>query len=153
MKQKSEIEIILDFEIEFVDTKEKQQRSSNRIVLFAPSYNQRLKINEIKHYVAKAFLSSAQTQINNQEGKEIKQTSLDEIDGQQILFILRNDRDFSLKGIESIIDLLLHGCCLIDGVEKLTETLLKKMYEIDSNIEDKLCGEYIANFFMPSLKV
>lgn len=142
---KKEFEFILTEELDYSDSGD--AKKTKRLILRAPANIHRNEAYKLRQGLligmteAQARLKSS-TEITNQN-----QNQTDEIDGQGILTGLFMSNIDMIEYVELFERLLLNGCCLVDGKINLTSGILKKI-PIDD--EERLLGEYIANFIFPS---
>lgn len=144
---KSEFEFLLSKTIEFhhIDNKKNisENSSTNRLVLYAPNYHQ----NNIRIVLQQGLMRALKS--INAKDEDTKQSSKDNdvITGTAInAILLMSDIDL-IAYFDKLDSLLLDGCCMMDGKMPLKKAVMER---IELEDLDKLRGEYIANFIMPS---
>lgn len=120
---------------------------AKKLVLTAPSTQERLTAGKLSSYVATALqhMHNLQSLDKNKSQKKDE----DEIDGATMfMFISGNlDDDKISNFLDLFFDLFTRGnICLIDGKARITQSILES---IDLREFNRLAGEYIVNFLLP----
>jgi len=148
---KKEFEFILNEELDYSDSGD--AKKTKRLILRAPANIHRNETFRLRQGLLKG-MTEAQARLKSSTTEEITNNNQnqtneidDEIDGQGILTgLFMSDIDM-VEYMALFERLLLNGCCIVDGKINLTDGILKKI-SIDD--EERLLGEYIANFIFPS---
>jgi hypothetical protein len=136
-------DIIIELKKPVPYAKKGEIENATFVTLQPPTFKQIDKVAPLKQ----AFMSAIK-ELEGVEGTAEPGESEQEITGGQVMAIMYRSQVNMAAVFVHAQELFKNGGALLDGEAKLTVPLLEKM-EL-SDIE-KLVGEYIANFIMPSL--
>lgn len=120
---------------------------TNKLILKAPSYNtydERIRLRQGYMQAVKALQSTIKDNVPDQSDSD--GDTNDKITGEVVINVLYMS-DIEMVPYMKIFEALLLNVCYVDGKVQLTKTILNK---IDLDDLERMLGEYIANFIIPS---
>lgn len=148
MKLKKEFDFTLQEEITYADEQSNAVKTK-RLFIKAPSSKQKkyaFKLQQKFMQALKGNIADMQKS-GNVETKETKDDS-EKLNGEAIITALLMSNIDINDLIENLKELLTSGSCLVDGKINLIEPWFD---QLGFNDIEKLLGEYIASFLLPSI--
>jgi len=143
---KKEFEFILQEDLQYADGTGGFAKAK-KMLLRAPSTKQKKYSIKLRQGFMQAVKSNVDT-FSKSKNTAKTSSSHEEMKGEEILgLMLMSDVDM-VGFCDTFKDLLIDGCCLVDGKIVLTLSLYEGLSDEETS---RLMGEYIANFLIPSL--
>ena len=140
---KKEFTFLLEDEIQY--SKDGEFVKTKKLLLIAPSNKQRRDVIRLQQ----SFMQAIKSSMNSFSDSKAKKTTGNEtLKGDEIIAMLLMSEIDICAMLDSFRDLLLSGSCLLDGKVDFKEIHFD---EISINDSQKLMGEFIANFLLPSV--
>lgn len=147
-KYKSEFEYILSEDLDYQN--QMGEKKTDKLIFIAPSNNQRSFFIKLRQSIVQAFMAmGAKFQNSNQQESNSKPTDK-QLERDDILPILYgSDLDLE-KFQETFWSMILDKRCYVG--EKVNNIFITQdlLNDVGNNDKDKILGEYIVNFILPS---